>query len=323
MLTKDVEMEQKLRNEAKALLEQSKVDYIIGFEAGSLKSTTTPLITKDTGDTERLVINPFIVNNLAAFLTELEGRIGIVAKGCDSRSIVSLIQDNKVAREDVVIIGVPCPGLIDLSKIEKLVGKDRDELDEIIREGDKVTVTVDGKKSEFSAAEVLYDNCLGCELPTPQEYDILLDEPTYPAAKKSASQAKIDQLKEITPAQRWEFWKEQFNRCIRCYACRNICPACFCERCFVEESEPQWLLPIPRWQENLMFQVIRNIHVAGRCTDCGECERVCPVNIPLRSLTKEMYDIVGDLFQFKSGMDKDAPSLMTHYEQEEAEDFIR
>ncbi len=316
-------MEQKLRNEAKALLEQSKVDYIIGFEAGSLKSTTTPLITKDAADTERLVINPFIVNNLAAFLTELEGRIGIVAKGCDSRSIVSLIQDNKVAREDVVIIGVPCPGLIDLSKIEKLVGKDRDELDEIIREGDKVTVTVDGKKSEFSVAEVLYDNCLGCELPTPQECDILLDEPTSPPAEKSASQAKINQLKEITPAQRWEFWKEQFNRCIRCYACRNICPACFCERCFVEESEPQWLLPIPRWQENLMFQVIRNIHVAGRCTDCGECERVCPVNIPLRSLTKEMYDIVGDLFQFKSGMDKDAPSLMTHYEQEEAEDFIR
>ena len=72
-----------------------------------------------------------------------------------------------------------------------------------------------------------------------------------------------------------------------------------------------------------MFQVIRNIHVAGRCTDCGGCERACPVNIPLRSLTKEMYDIVGDLFQFKAGVDKEAPSLMTHYEQEEAEDFIR
>ena len=82
-------------------------------------------------------------------------------------------------------------------------------------------------------------------------------------------------------------------------------------------------MPVPRWQDNLMFQVIRNIHVAGRCTDCGECERACPVNIPLRSLTKEMCDIVGELFQFKSGMDKDAAPLMTHYEQEEAEDFIK
>ncbi len=72
-----------------------------------------------------------------------------------------------------------------------------------------------------------------------------------------------------------------------------------------------------------MFQLIRNIHVAGRCTDCGECERACPVNIPLRSLTKEMYDLVDELFHYKAGMDKEAAPLMTAYELEEAEDFIR
>ena len=83
------------------------------------------------------------------------------------------------------------------------------------------------------------------------------------------------------------------------------------------------MLPVPRWQDNLLFQVTRNIHVAGRCTDCGECQRACPVNIPLRSLSREMYDIVGELFQLKSGMDKDAPPLMVHYEQDEAEDFFR
>ena len=91
----------------------------------------------------------------------------------------------------------------------------------------------------------------------------------------------------------------------------------------MEETEPQWVMPVPRWQDNLIFQIIRNIHVAGRCTDCGACERACPVNIPLRSLTREMYDIVGELFQFKSGMDKDAPPLMTHYEQEEVEGVFR
>jgi len=316
-------MEQRLRTEAKALLEQDKVDYIIGFEPGNLKFTTTPLITKDKDDIDRLVINSFIANNLANFLTELKGRVGIVAKGCDSRSIVSLIQDSKVAREDVVILGVPCSGIIDLSKVEKLVGKDRDELDDIAREGDKVVITTDGKRNEFSITEALFDNCLGCELPTPQEYDILLGEPTSPVAEIAASQTQIARLKEMTPQERWEFWKNEFSRCIRCYACRNVCPACFCQRCFVEETEPQWALPVPKWQDNLLFQVVRNIHVAGRCTDCGECERACPVNIPLRSLTKEMYDIVSDLFQFKAGMDKDAPPLMAHYEQEEAEDLVR
>ena len=77
-------MQQKLRSEAKALLEQGKVDCIAGFQPGSLKFTTTPLITRDAADTDRLVINDFIVNNLAVFLTELEGRVGIVVKGCDS-----------------------------------------------------------------------------------------------------------------------------------------------------------------------------------------------------------------------------------------------
>jgi len=322
---KDGGMEQKLRSEAKALLEQGKVDYIIGFEAGSLKFTTTPLITSDKDDIDRLVINPFIVNNLSVYLSELKGRAGIVVKGCDSRSIVSLLQDNKVARENVVILGVPCSGIIDLGKVEKLVGKDRDEIDDITQDRDRVVITVDDNRREFPIREVLFDNCLGCELPTPQEYDILLGELTSAASDedKIASQKKINSLKNIPPEQRWEFWRSEFDRCLRCYACRNVCPACFCQRCFVEETEPLWLLPVPRWQDNLVFQVIRNMHVAGRCTDCGECERACPVNIPLRSLTREMYDMVDELFHYKAGMDKEASSFLAAYEATDVEDFIR
>ena len=322
---KDGGMQQKLRSEAKALLEQGKVDYIIGFEAGSLKFTTTPLITSDKDDIDRLVINPFIVNNLSVYLSELKGRAGVVVKGCDSRSIVSLLQDNKVARENVVILGVPCSGIIDLGKVEKLVGKDRDEIDDITQDRDRVVITVDDNRREFPIREVLFDNCLGCELPTPQEYDILLGELTSAASDedKIASQKKINSLKNIPPEQRWEFWRSEFDRCLRCYACRNVCPACFCQRCFVEETEPLWLLPVPRWQDNLVFQVIRNMHVAGRCTDCGECERACPVNIPLRSLTREMYDMVDELFHYKAGMDKEASSFLAAYEATDVEDFIR
>ena len=320
---KNNDMERRLRHEAKALLEQGKVDYIIGYEPGSLKFTTTPLITKDKDDTDRLIINPFMVNNLSVYLTEVKGRVGIVAKGCDSRSIISLIQDKQVAREDIVILGVSCPGTIDLSKVERLAGKDRDELDDITREGDRVVVTIDGERKDFHIGEVLFDNCLDCEFPAPQEYDILLGELTLPTTNKSASQEKIGKLKEMTPKQRWEFWRGEFTRCIRCYACRNVCPACFCQRCFVEESEPQWVLPVPRWQDNLVFQIVRNIHVAGRCTDCGECERACPMNIPLRSLTKEMCNLVDELFHYKAGMDKEAAPLLTAYEYAEAEGLIK
>jgi len=316
-------MEQVLRKEARKLLEEEKVDYIVGFAPGSLKFSTTPLITKEKEEIASLVINPFIVNNLAKFLTEVRGRVGIVAKGCDSRSIVSLIQDNQVVKEDVVIIGVPCSGLIDIVKVENLVGKDRDEIDDIALQGEKVVVTAGGKKRELPPKEVFFEHCLGCEFPTPQEYDTLIGEPVAALGDKELSRKKIKELQDMTPEQRWAFWKEQFRRCIRCYACRQACPACFCERCFVEESQPQWVSSVPQWQDNLIFQVIRNIHVAGRCTDCGECERVCPQNIPLRSLSKKMSDLVEEMFHYKAGIDRSAPALMSAYEHAEAEDLIR
>lgn len=316
-------MEQELRKEARKLLEEGKVDFIIGFAPGSLKFSTTPLITKEKEEVASLVINRFMVNNLAKFLTEVPGRVGVVAKGCDSRSIVSLIQDNQVVRENVVIIGVPCSGLIDIAKVEKLVGKDRDEIDDIALRGEKVIVTVDGKGKEFPAKEVFFEHCLGCEFPTSQEHDTLLGERVTAVGHEELNRRRIKELKDMAPKERWAFWKEQFTRCIRCYACRQVCPACFCERCFVEESQPQWVLSVPKWQDNLVFQVIRNIHVAGRCTDCGECERVCPQNIPLRSLCREISDLVNEMFHYKAGTDKNAPALMTAYEQAEAEDLFR
>jgi formate dehydrogenase subunit beta len=317
------ETEQKLRSKARELLEQGKVDTIIGYEAGSLKFTTTPLITRDKKDIDRLVISPFITNNLSVYLGKTGGKVGIVAKACDSRSIVSLIQDKQLARENVFIIGVPCQGVIDLDKVEKLTGKDRDEIDDVSLSGDKVVITFDGNKKEYPAREVLRDDCLGCDRPVPGEYDLLLDGSGRPAGDKEPGREQVKILEDMPPAERWDFWKHQFERCIRCYACRQVCPACFCKRCFVEETEPAWVSPLPKWQDNLIFQVTRMLHVAGRCTDCGACESACPVGIPLRGLSKKMEEIVEELFRYRAGTDKDAPPLMAAYESREAEDLIR
>lgn len=307
------------------LLEEGKVDCVLGFEAGSLRFATTPLLTNDPAMVDRLVINPFITSNLAVFLPDLKGRVAVVAKGCDSRSIVSLIQDHKVSRETLVIVGVPCSGLIDIKKIEKLSGREREAIDGITVEGERVLVSAGGEKLEFLVKEVVFDHCLACELPTPREYDVLLGEPTHPRDKESQTKSReaISRLKGMSAAARWAYWRGEFGRCIRCYACRNACPVCFCERCFVEETEPAWVQPIARWQDNLIFQVTRNLHVAGRCTDCGNCERACPVGIPLRSLSREVYDIVGDLFGYQAGMDKEAAPLLGCYQATDIEDFIK
>lgn len=317
------EMGTDLCHEARRLLDDAAVDYVIGFAPGSLKFTTTPLITRNKDDTANLVINRFINNNLARYLLDSRGRTAVVAKGCDSRSIVSLIQDKQVRREDVFIIGVPCQGLVDVAKVERLVGKDSDMIDDITVTDDKAVVTVDKKKKSFDLKQVLFDHCLSCEYPVPAEYDMLIENPVSDIKDLETGNHKIQDLKQMTPDQRWAFWKDQFSHCIRCYACRQVCPACFCERCFVEESQPRWISPAAQWQDNLIFQVMRSMHVAGRCTDCGECERACPQNIPLRSMMAEMCSEVDELFDYKAGMDKDASPLMTSYKMQEAEGLIR
>jgi formate dehydrogenase (coenzyme F420) beta subunit len=316
-------IEQNLRRTARELMEQGKISTIVGYEAGSLKFTTTPLITRDKEATDRLVLNPFIHNNLSVYLRGINGKIGIVAKACDSRSIVSLIQDKQIARENVVIIGVPCAGTIDMEKVEKLAGLDRDEVNDIVLEGDKVVVSFAGGKKEFPAKGVFIDSCLGCENPIPKEWDVLLEGESPIVTDSESGRRLVASLEAMPPAQRWEFWKNQFDRCIRCYACRQVCPACFCKRCFVEETEPKWVSPLPKWQDNLIFQVTRMMHVAGRCTDCGACERACPVGIPLHSLSQKMEEIVQEVFEYKAGTDKDASPLMAAYESKEAEDLIR
>jgi formate dehydrogenase (coenzyme F420) beta subunit len=169
---------------------------------------------------------------------------------------------------------------------------------------------------------VLYDSCLACISPTPTEYDVLLGEPRPPDNHPAAG-AAIAAIEALSPQERWAYWRKELSRCTRCYACRNVCPVCYCQRCFAEESEPQWLAPVPRWQENLLFQVTRSLHVAGRCTDCGACERACPVNIPLRGLVRKVYDLVEENYNYKAGTDKDMAPLMTHYEQSDPEKFFK
>jgi formate dehydrogenase subunit beta len=319
---KDKTMEHKLRQETERLLTEGTVDCIVGFAPGSLKFTTTPLVTRDKKDIGNLVINPFMTSNLAKFLTEIKGKVAVVAKGCDGRSIISLMQDNKVNRGNLVILGVPCPGLINLARVEKLTGKSREQISEITLKDNYVRVKHDRETKEFPREAALYDSCLACISPTPNEYDILLGEPRLPDDSAAAG-ASIKELESLPPKERWEYWKNELRRCTRCYACRNVCPICYCQRCFAEEGEPQWLSPVPRWQENLLFQVTRSLHIAGRCTDCGACERACPVNIPLRELTRKMCDLVEGLYQYKAGTDKDMAPLMTHYEQSDPEKFFK
>ena len=107
----------------------------------------------------------------------------------------------------------------------------------------------------------------------------------------------------MSVSERQLWWDQQFSKCIRCYACRQVCPFCYCEQCIVDENQPQWIDKSPSSQNNVGWNIIRAFHLVGRCASCGECERACPMDIPLMLLNAAMVDKVQKTFDYVAGTD--------------------
>lgn len=123
----------------------------------------------------------------------------------------------------------------------------------------------------------------------------------------------VRRLEAMTPDERFRFWQGELSRCIRCNACRNVCPACSCEKCVFDNpaSGVENKAAANSFEENL-FHIIRAFHVAGRCTDCGECSRVCPQHIPLHLLNRKLIADMNELYgPYQAGADLESrPPLM-------------
>ncbi len=257
------EIQKAIRNEAKRLLEHKRINLFIGYCEED--NRIVPCFISSPEETEKLVWNNRCKNNLAIFLREERGKIGIIAKGCDSRAILELLKTNQISREDLVIVGVPCEGMID----EK------------------------GKE---------YENCKVCLHKNPTIYDIFLGEMVDD--KSEAKLNSTDDIESLSLDERFEFWKGQFQKCIKCMACRNVCPLCFCNECFVDKNEPKWIEKPKDISDIFLFHIIKAFHMIGRCVECGECERACPVGIPLMKLYHKISRDVRDMFNYESGMNE-------------------
>lgn len=139
----------------------------------------------------------------------------------------------------------------------------------------------------------------------------------------AAEKAELQTHEKLTLAERRRFWEEQFSRCLKCYACRAACPLCYCARCTVECNQPQWI-PVPAHDlGNLEWNVMRAMHLAGRCVNCGDCRRACPVDIPLHLLNQKLIGEVAAAFGFRSGMAAKTDNAMSAFKPDDPEDFIR
>lgn len=313
------ENEKQLREVAEKLLIDKKVDLIIGYEKGTLPLRTRPTFIREPEETKRLVWNSRCENNLSFYLKTVKEKVGIVAKGCDSRSIVGLIKESQVKREDIFIIGVPCPGIIDRKKIEDIL--DGRELLEGVESDSQILLKAEGFEETLDQDKLLHASCRSCRHRNPVLSDTLVG--------KEISQPQTDEYSDVEEFasqqdnERWAYFNDETSRCIRCYACRNVCPACYCPQCFVDQSLPTWFDRTSHLSDTLIFHIIRTLHTAGRCVDCGACSRVCPMNVELRMLNKKTEKDVKELYGYEAGTDLEELPPMATFKIDDPQEFIK
>jgi formate dehydrogenase (coenzyme F420) beta subunit len=309
----------KIREISRRLLSESKVDLVMGFRKGSVVMMNEPCFVKTVEEVDRLVWDGNCGINLANYLTDRKERIGIVAKGCDSRNIVTHIIENKIKREQVVIIGVPCKGMVDRRKVQ---AQAESEITEVIESEDALQIRGDGFEKTLDRKEMLQQNCGICMHRNPVIYDEL-------AADEVKEQTEVDRYEDVREIEalgvqkKWDFFEELLSPCIRCYACRNACPLCYCPTCFVDESQPQWVGKSQDPVDIRTFHFLRAYHCAGRCTDCGACERSCPMGIRVRLLTKKLEKDCLELFDWEAGMSLDTRPPLDTYKPNDPDGFIK
>ena len=308
----------RIREEAARLLAGGRVDVVIGFGKGSLPLRATPLFATDAADTGRLVWNSFCGNNLCRYIRGSGKRIGLVAKGCDSRSLVELIKENQVKRENIVIIGVPCGGMVDARLLKSLCGG-REVLSVEERDGELVAALSSGTAT-IPRDECLHQACRVCTCRNPVIHDVLAGEPVRELPEDTYRDVAL--FAAAPPDERWAKVTAEMDRCIRCYACRDACPLCYCASCFVDDTMPQWVGRSTGGSDTLSFHLMRSLHLAGRCVECGACERACPMGVDIRSLHRKVSSDVAGLFGYRPGMGLNDPAPLSCYDPDDPEDFM-
>jgi ferredoxin len=215
--------------------------------------------------------------------------VAIIVKPCDSRALNVLLAEKQIGREHLYVIGVVCAGI------------------------------VEGAGFAGQSSDRLQARCLRCSDRVPVIYDFLVGEPTQ--AEIEDDYVDVAELEAMSPAERAAFWLKQYERCILCYACRQVCPGCYCSICMFERDDSLWVGIATGVKEKEAFHLGRAYHLAARCVGCDECERVCPMGLPLSLLNRKLAKEVEALFHYHAGDEPSQSPLATMLA--EGEEFPR
>ena len=314
---------EQLIEKASELLSNGTVSCVLGWGAGEFGYDVTPTIFKTVEDLKSgFVYNDFCGANFSKYLVaktqKLDGKILVFLKPCDTYSFNQLLTEHRFDREKVYAVGIPCEGMADIAKVKAISGEGISKID---FEGDKIVVTTlyADEPVAINAGDVLAERCINCKSKKCVAFDELMGE--NGDVVESARFDEVARLEAMTPDERFAFWQSELSKCIRCNACRDACPACTCEKCVFDNpnSALENKAPANEFEEK-MFHIIRAFHVAGRCTDCGECTRVCPQSIPLHLLNRKFIKDIDSFYgEYQAGAEVGSRAPIVNYTTEDLE----
>ena len=315
---KDVEL--KMLERAKALLESGEVARVIGWKKGDFIYEPSPASFESVEELEKgFVYNWFCGANLSKYLIQMskkEGKTAVFLKPCDTYSFNQLVKEHRINRENVYVIAVECIGKLD---VEKMKAKGVSFITDVEVVGKDVKVSSPYGETVLNKPEVVLSKCEVCnKTHQAKDEEIILHE--RPAREVNRFE-EVEKLEAMTEDERFAFWREQLSKCIRCNACRNVCPACSCVKCVFDNPASGVAAKAndDKFEEQL-FHIIRAFHVAGRCTDCGECSRVCPQNIPLHLLNRKYIKDIDSFYgEYQAGETAEGKTPLTSYTEGDLE----
>ena len=311
-------MQEVIREKAASLLRDGTVTRVLAWKRGELGYDVTPAVFTSEDQLSELVYNGFCGANMSKYTVKLshgEGKTAVFLKPCDTYSFNQLLCEHRIIRDNVYVVGIPCNGMLDEGKMKHLVP----ELLGAEEDGETVHLTTYDDVLTTPRTELLLERCENCKSRRHVVYDELLGEDGE--VLDSHRFDEVERLEAMTPDERYAFWQGELSRCIRCNACRNVCPACTCEKCVFDnpESGVENKAAANSFEEKL-FHVIRAFHVAGRCTDCDECSRVCPQNIPLHLLNRKFISDINRLYgDYQAGETDNGRSPLVNFNKGDGE----
>ena len=314
---KDVQL--KMLERAQALLESGEVARVIGWKKGDFCFDPSPASFESVEELKDFTYDYFCGANLSKYLIQMskkEGKTAVFLKPCDTYSFNQLVKEHRIKRENIHVIAVECTGKLDVEKI-KAQGASGITGVEVVEKDVKVE-TLFGEVV-LHKPDVVLSKCATCnKTHQVKDEEIILHERPARDVDRFAEVAKLEAM---TEEERFAFWREQLSKCIRCNAGRNVCPACSCVKCVFDNpaSGISAKANDDTFEENL-FHIIRAFHVSGRCTDCGECSRVCPQNIPLHLLNRKFIKDIDNLYgEYQAGETDEGKTPLTSYTEGDVE----